>query len=126
MTMTRKILIALSLTTFASPAFADTAPRLAIGGVDIVAYLAKGKPVPGRSKTRLSGETRAGNSPTRRTSISSSPTRKNMRPTMMCMGRTRITTSVPCRAPCRTDAHDRQGSPGRSRLVLGVRREPIG
>jgi hypothetical protein len=47
MTMTRKILIALSLTTFASPAFADTAPRLAIGGVDIVAYLAKGKPVPG-------------------------------------------------------------------------------
>jgi hypothetical protein len=47
MTMTRKILIVLSLTTFASPAFADTAPRLALGGDDIVAYLAKGKPLPG-------------------------------------------------------------------------------
>jgi hypothetical protein len=48
-----KILTALTLTLFACPAFADTAPsmdgmpRLAIGGYDTVAYFTVGKAVPG-------------------------------------------------------------------------------
>ncbi len=48
-----KILTALTLTLFAYPAFADTAPsmdgmpRLAIGGYDTVAYFTVGKAVPG-------------------------------------------------------------------------------
>jgi hypothetical protein len=53
MSTAKKILIALSLVTFALPVLADTAPnmtgmpRLAIGGYDIVAYFTKGKPVSG-------------------------------------------------------------------------------
>src|ERR1700727_1366645 len=49
-----KAFIALALTIFALPAFADTAPtmsgmpRLAIGGYDTVAYFTVGKAVPGR------------------------------------------------------------------------------
>ena len=50
-----KILTALTLTLFACPAFADTAPsmdgmpRLAIGGYDTVAYFTVGKAVPWKS-----------------------------------------------------------------------------
>ena len=94
MTMTRKILIALLLTTFASPAFADRRRDWRLAASTSLLISPRESRSQGRSKTRLSGETRAGNSPIRRTSISSSPTGKNMRPTMMCMGRTRTTTSV--------------------------------
>src|ERR1700678_1733164 len=53
MSTTGKKLIAIALTLFACPAFADTAPsmdgmpRLAIGGYDTVAYFTVGKAVPG-------------------------------------------------------------------------------
>jgi hypothetical protein len=53
MRATAKILTALTITMFALPAFADTAPsmdgmpRLAIGGYDTVAYFTVGKAVPG-------------------------------------------------------------------------------
>ena len=53
MSASTKIFTALTLTLFAYPAFADTAPsmdgmpRLAIGGYDTVAYFTVGKAVPG-------------------------------------------------------------------------------
>jgi hypothetical protein len=84
-----KILTALTLTLFACPAFADTAPsmdgmpRLAIGGYDTVAYFTVGRQFLVVLTIRLSGMTRAGNSLTNRISISSSRIQKNMRLNMM-------------------------------------------
>ena len=94
MTMTRKILIALSLTTFASPAFADTAPRLAIGGVDIVAYLAKGKPVPGTLENQTVWRDARWQFANKEDLDLFVANPEKLRPTMMCMGHTRTTTSV--------------------------------
>ena len=81
------ILTALTLTLFACPAFADTAPsmdgmpRLAVM-IPLLILLSERQFLVALT-IRLSGMTRAGNSPTNRISISSSLIQKNMRLNMM-------------------------------------------
>ena len=89
MRATTKILTALTLTLFACPAFADTAPRmdgmprLAIGGYDTVAYFTVGVAVPGSLHYQTVWHDARWHSPIRRTSLSSSPIQRNMRLNMM-------------------------------------------